>query len=312
MDKSCQDESALSSNRSTAGRSRTCRTTAGTFAFAGLLLLAASPDLSAAAAPGVPGGLQAVVEGIEPHRAAYDLSLDRSLSSPEIASAVGRLEFEWADVCSGWTVQQRSRVLLDRAEGPRVDFGWTLNAWEAKSGQRYRFIIRRFFDGLETEETRGEAELGEGDDPGRARFEDPDGFEVALPAGTVFPTAHSLEILAHATEETLPFWRLVFDGSGDDGGLSGVSVLPVAAYAPGERELPLPEGSSGAELLADEAGWRVQLAFFSPGEVDALPLHEQTLTLYGNGVADNLLFDYGDFSLRARLVELEALPDPGC
>src|SRR5690606_8760854 len=181
----------------------------------------------AEAAPGIPQELKAVAARIEPHRAAYDLRLDRSLSSPDIASAVGRLEFEWADVCSGWTVQQRSRVLLDRAEGPRIDFGWTLNSWEAKDGQRYRFIIRRFLDGRESAETRGEAELTTAEELGKATFSKPEGLKIALPEDTVFPTSHSLEILARAKKDELPFWRVVFDGSGEDGGLAGVSALPV-------------------------------------------------------------------------------------
>lgn len=264
------------------------------------------------AAPGIPKPLQAAASHIEPHRASYDLSLDRSLSSPEIASAVGRLEFEWADVCSGWTVQQRSRVLLDRAEGPRIDFGWTLNSWEAKNGKRYRFIIRRFLDGRESAETRGEAELEETGGAGLASFSEPEGMKISLPEGTVFPTAHSLEILAKSQEESLPFWRVVFDGSGDDGGLAGVSALPVRSIPADKRSKGFPEKEAFREHLTGYPAWRVQLAFFAPDEVDALPLHEQTLTLYSNGVADDLVFDYGDFTLRAQLVELELLPEPGC
>lgn len=266
----------------------------------------------AAAAPGLAPDLLAAAEWVEPHRAAYDLSLDRKQSGPDVAAAVGRLEFEWADVCSGWTVQQRSRVLLDRTDGPRVDFGWTLNAWEAKSGESYRFIIRRFLNGLETEETRGEARLERLGGEGQARFEEPEGYEVALPEGTVFPTTHSLEIMARAERDALPFWRLVFDGSGDGEGLSGVSAVPIRSIAPDRQKSSEVLLGEAGRLLRDEPAWRVQLAFFAPGEVDSLPLHEQTLTLYRNGVADDLLFDYGDFSLRARLVELETLPDPGC
>lgn len=280
----------------------------------GFLLFAvcALPLQPAAAAPALAKELQSVAREIEPHRASYDLRLDRSLSSPEIASAVGRLEFEWADVCSGWTVQQRSRVLLDRAEGARIDFGWTLNSWEAKDGQRYRFIIRRFLDGRESAETRGEAELDAPAGGGLATFSEPEGLKVPLPEGAVFPTAHSLEILARAKEESLPFWRVVFDGSGEDGGLAGVSALPVRAIPPDKPTARRLEKEPFRAHLADHPAWRVQLAFFAPDEVDTLPLHEQTLTLYRNGVADDLVFDYGDFTLRAQLVELELLPDPGC
>src|SRR5690625_7145623 len=102
-----------------------------------LLALVVLLPLPAAAAPGVPKELAAVASYIEPHRAAYDLRLDRSLSSPDIASAVGRLGFESADVCSGWTAPQRSRVLLDRAAGFRADLGGALSAWRAQDGDHY-------------------------------------------------------------------------------------------------------------------------------------------------------------------------------
>ena len=42
------------------------------------------------------------------------------------------------------------------------------------------------------------------------------------------------------------------------------------------------------------------------------PEHEQNLRLYRNGVAEDLILQYGDFSVRTILKQLEKLPAPDC
>jgi hypothetical protein len=54
------------------------------------------------------------------------------------------------------------------------------------------------------------------------------------------------------------------------------------------------------------------LAYFEVLDTSNLPSHEATLRLYENGVTDNQLFDFGDFRLRARMVELTAREKPEC
>ena len=105
-----------------------------------------------------PGGWRAAqAAGFLPHRAVYDLSLAKSSSGGAMARAEGKLEFEWADVCTGWTVSQRTHVRMLTSEGQSFDFGWSLNALESRDGRRYRFFIRRVNPGGSDEEVRGEA-----------------------------------------------------------------------------------------------------------------------------------------------------------
>jgi len=47
-------------------------------------------------------------------------------------------------------------------------------------------------------------------------------------------------------------------------------------------------------------------------DVAAEPEYEQEMRLFANGVVDDLLLDYGDFTLDAELVDLVALPPPQC
>jgi hypothetical protein len=242
---------------------------------------------------------------IMPHRAVYDLSLAKAAGAGAITQAKGKLEFEWADACANWTVSQRTRVQLVASSGQVVEFGWSLNALEAKDGSAYRFFIRRLNVGEAPEEVRGEATLNGPGKGGLATYEEPDKREVTLPKGTLFPSAHSLVLLEAAERGTFPVGRVVFDGSGDQG-IFFVNAVMSRELAP-DVQLPL-----DSPLLRGQKSWRVNLAFFSLDESVAEPEHEQALRMYANGVVDDLILDYGDFSLRASLKALEALPPAGC
>lgn len=241
-----------------------------------------------------------------PHRAVYGLSLEKSRGNGSISRAQGKLEFEWADICTGWTVSQRTLVQLVSNEGQVIDFGWTLNAMEAKDGTYYRFFIRRLNAGGAAENQRGEARLTAPGQGGTATYSEPTAQEVKLPKGTLFPTAHSLLLLGAAETGEFPLWRQVFDGSGEEGGLYGISAAFAGALPAGEP------GQLKSPLLQDQKSWRLHLAYFGADESVSVPEHEQIFRIYANGVVDEMLLDYGDFILRADLQTLEGLPAPQC
>ena len=244
---------------------------------------------------------------LEPHRAIYGLRLAKSQpGGAAVTSARGKLEFEWSDVCDGWSIRQRTRIIVTHADGSEIDFGWTLTAWEAKDGLSYRFFIRRLFGGGGEETMRGEARLDGPGLGGTASYVEPEEQTVTLPKGTVFPSQHNFLVIDAAEAGALPLWRTVFDGSGDDGGLYGVNVALAAAMPPGAAL------SLDAPLLHEAPSWRVVVAYFDPEDESAPPAFEQQLRLFANGVVDELVLDYGDFTLDAELVDLEPLPPPDC
>ena len=244
--------------------------------------------------------------GFVPHRAVYGLTLASSRSgSSAFTQAVGKLEFRWADVCDGWAVNQRTHINLIGLDGQEVQFGWTLSSWESKDGLQYRFFIRRLQGEGETEELRGQAQLSSLNGPGEAVYQSPEGLTVELPAGTVFPTHHSLSLLDAAGRGAFPIWRIVFDGAGDEG-LFGINAALVQVLPPSA------ESSFGFPLLRDVRSWRMDMAHFALDNRSGEPAHEQSLRLYQNGIVDELLLDYGDFALDARLADVERLPPPDC
>ena len=248
----------------------------------------------------------AVAATILPHKAIYALRL--SEDQPEfggVADARGKLEFDWEDVCDGWAVRQRTHIIVTHRDGSEAAFGWSLNAWESKDGLNYRFFVRRIFATGDTEEIRGSASLDGPGGAGEALYSLPEEKRVPLPAGTIFPTQHSVEVIDAVEGGALPFWRVVFDGSGEEG-LFGINVA--LARALGEESPP----SLDSPLISDRPSWHVALAYFGMGEDATEPEYEQEMRLFANGVVDELLLDYGDFTLDARLANLEESPAPDC
>ncbi len=247
----------------------------------------------------------AAMSQILPHRAIYDLKLSKTQANSNVTHASGFFEFEWEDACSGWTVLHKTRLKVDYADGRSLDFGASHKSWEAKDGTSYQFFIKRDYNGGATEEVRGEAQRGEGDKPGIATYSIPEEREITLPKGAIFPTQHSLELLSAAEGESLPLWRVVFDGSGDDG-FFGISAALARPLAPGE------DLGEIADAVAAESSWRLQLAFFDIKNQTGAPEQEQALRIFANGIVDELELDYGDFVVKARLRELKPFEAPNC
>jgi hypothetical protein len=240
-----------------------------------------------------------------PHKAIYDLHLSRTQINSSVTQAEGFFEFEWGDACSGWTVVHQTRLKIDYSDGRRLDFGASHKSWESKDGKSYQFFIKRNYNGSPVEEVRGEASLGDGDARGTAHFSLPEERDVTLPKGTIFPTQHSIELLQAAEREELPLWRIVFDGSGNDG-FFGISAALMQSYPPGE------DLSEIAGRLSAERSWQMQLAFFDLKNQTGEPEQEQSLRIFNNGVVDELELDYGDFVVKARLREFRPLLVPDC
>ena len=67
-----------------------------------------------------------------------------------------------------------------------------------------------------------------------------------------------------------------------------------------------------SDLIAGQPSWRIHLAYFLLDKQTMEPNHEQDFRIFANGVVDELVIDYGDFTIDAVLEDLKPLPEPGC
>ena len=264
-----------------------------TYRFLPLLARAATAALAFVAIPSL---APAAVPGVEllPHRAAYRLSLLESEGGTALSEVRGGLVLEFRAACDGWLSQQRLGFVAEAAEGPGFTYDVRFSSWESRDSTRLRFNVRSF-DGRELQdEFRGLAKLEAPGGKGTARYNEPKGTEIALPAGTIFPTEHVRELIEAARAGERLVSRQVFDGSGED-------ALTLATAVIGS-----PSGKG------KERRWPVSLAYFPLLEETMLPQFEIAFDLAENGVLHDMTLDYGDFTLKADLEKLEPLEQPAC
>lgn len=263
-----------------------------------LMLLAAAlsvaPTLSSAGA-----------ELTAAHRASYVLTLKSTKSGSGIADVKGRMLFEIVDACDGWTVNQKLELRILSNEAPELVTETSYTSWESKDGLKFRFDSRTTRNGDLAEQFRGSAELVDLKKGGEATYTVPEARKLKLPAGTLFPTAHTEAVIRRAAAGETFDYRTLFDGSSAD---SPFGVSAVMRPVEGEAASADP---ALAKLVTPKA-WRAKLAFFPQASKEANPDYEISVLLYENGVVRDMILDYSNFMLEATLDKAEALAKPKC
>jgi hypothetical protein len=262
-------------------------------ATAGLAAVLCATDFGAGAA----GGAE-----LAPHRAAYKMTLGGAASGSGISGASGAMLVEWGDSCDGWTIEQRYRLKINHAEGPDSEIGISFVTWEAKDGLSYRFNVRKLRDGETSETLKGMARLDGRGKAGRAEFSQPEPIEIDLPAGTMFPTAHTLALIEAAMSGRKFLAVPVFDGGEFEGALQVSGVI-------GRRIEP---DRASKEALLKGPSWMMRMGFYKPDSSAPEPDYEVGMRVFENGVTSLIVLDYGNFKVNGTLDKVEALPKPSC
>jgi hypothetical protein len=241
---------------------------------------------------------------ITPHRALYTMALDAARGDSGVVGATGAMDYEWGETCDGWTIEQRYRLKVRYAESSDVDITSTFATWESKDGLRYRFNQRQTRNGTLDQEIRGEARLEGPGKGGVAVFTKPQAQTLKLAAGVVFPSAHTILLIDKARSGATLVTRQVFDGATDENAVQVSAVI-------GAKSSTDPVSAKLSPLL-ERPGWYIRLAFF-PADANAEePDYELGMDLLDNGVSRDMVIDYGDYSIRAKLDDIEPLAKPGC
>jgi hypothetical protein len=243
-----------------------------------------------------------------PHRAAYSFTLKSAKRTSGIIDVGGGMSYELAETCDGWTVNQRILLRMINRRNREIRSLTNYTSWESKDGQRFRFSSRTTRNGSLRERYQGTASLN-ADGTGVAIYTQPKNIRMRLPKGSIFPTAHSELIIRRAQAGKSFTWRILFDGTTDEGPY-GVSALVGKARGTadgGEAEIQKVVGRLGGKKF-----WPVSLAFFPNGSSKSVPEYELKVGMHANSIARWLVMDYGNFVIDARLAKFQALPRPKC
>lgn len=241
---------------------------------------------------------------IQPHRATYTLSLGQHKNTSEVDDVDGSITLEWADVCDGWVVHQKSTLNIGYATGDEITLTANETSWESKDGKKYSFSSTHKESGKPAEQWQGHASMES--NQAKAKFSKPEEKTITLADNTIFPIAHTREMLEHAMKGENFFSRTVFTGT------SSMDTDIVSAFiSPASTGKLLTEVSDKQKLISPSY-WPVHLAYFKDDTETGSPDYEMDLDLQANGVARSLAIDFGDYVIRGKLKEIVSLPPKKC
>lgn len=248
---------------------------------------------------------QASARFLVPHRAVYDLTLERASERSGITSIVGRMVYEFeGTACEGYTTNFRYVTRINTADDSRLSDVQT-STFEDGAGKTFSFVTKSFIDQNLDTEVKGTATHGA--DGISVKLVKPDKADLNLRQAW-FPTQHLVELLGKAERGENFYDTNLFDGSDKADRAMTTSVVV------GKRKEVTaddPEYSALGELKHDSY-WPVTIAYFDTSGDKAsgmLPVYSIALKLHENGVTRDLLMDYGDYALKGKLVNL-SLFDP--
>lgn len=248
----------------------------------------------------------AAAQELQPHRAAYDVY---TLDHGRTGESAGTYAFELKATCEGYAVTQRMRLSLDGGGRNSVTTESQSVMTESRDGRKLHFEHRQTANGKQMSLFKGDATLDD-NGAGEARFTDPEGQSVALPAGTMFPMAITRATIRHAKAGDTSFDALFFFGEKPKPPQSVNMVLGRVPKRLADVKIP-----DGAAAIAD-GRTRVYYrgGFFDydeKGKGEQATFEMSSLTL-DNGVELYGTHEERDAGIEYRISRLEALPKPNC
>lgn len=250
---------------------------------------------------------------LAPHRAVYDMTLERSGTSAGISALTGRMVFEIkGNACSGYEQSMRfvTETLDPSGKSSVTDQRSTF--FEDADRRQFRFETDQYRDDRLTEKTKGRARRANQPDRLTVDINSPEKKVLNITRPVLFPVEHSVKLLEAAKAGDKLFTVDLFDGSE-----KGEKVYTTTA-AVGDRKPPGINASLAAEPSAKSldklAAWPISLSYFDVDQKrrDAVPNYELSFLYFENGVSRKLFIDYGSFSMSGRLVKLIMLPETQC
>lgn len=242
---------------------------------------------------------------LAPHRAVYDIELERASDRSGITGVDGRMVYEFnGSPCEGYTVSFRFVTEINSEDSSRITDQQT-TTFEDAEGKSFSFATKSYIDRRLDREVRGSANIGA--DKTSVELVKPDETTIELEKSQ-FPTRHLVDLLERASRGETFYETTLFDGSD---GADQVMTTTVVVGKKGATEQEDPE-KPAISALGDQRYWPVSIAYFdlSSKGGEELPVYRISFKLYPNGITRSILMDYGDFTMTGKLVDLSVFDAP--
>jgi hypothetical protein len=248
-----------------------------------------------------------------PHRAVYEITLEKAKGGAGVADLSGRMVYELTgSACVGYTQTMRFVTRMTNQEGQPTISDLRSSSWEDATANHFRFNSSQYRNEKLSESTDGEARRASPTAEIRIELTKPAKKETSLKAGIMFPMQHSMALIEAARAHRSSITTDLYDGS-DKGEKVYSTVAQIGKLRSAAANERLPK-IKGTERLAGVASWPVSISYFEPGaeRQDAVPSYEISFIFFENGVSHQLVIDYGEFSIRGELRSIEFLAADSC
>ncbi|MEM6383601.1 MAG: DUF1849 family protein [Pseudomonadota bacterium] len=257
------------------------------------------------------------------HRAVYELSLERADRDTSVQDAAGLFVFQVkGSSCAGWTILSDIVLTIGDRAGGTIRTETQYRAFEAADGGVFTFQTETRSGADDEAMVTGAAERAEDGGLSIRRFDSGE-LQASAPMDTLFPNQLTHAILDAARADERLVFATVFDGSHESGQAQPASVIIGAPVAPTVIDTIAANGTAPGDGAPDAGerwddfptpsrAWPVKLSYFDPTATDSGPSFVVSYTLDTNGVSDDLILDYGSFSLRGVLSDFTAFLPSAC
>ena len=237
---------------------------------------------------------------LAPHRAVYDLALDKASDRSGITGITGRMVYEFnGSACEGYTVTFRFVTRINTSDTTRLTDQQT-TTFEDAEGKTFSFVTKSYVDQNLDKETKGTATRSRGRQ-GRDRKA---GAAEHRPGDrrssrrSIWSTCSNKADVGDTFYETS-----LFDGSENADRAMTTTVIIGKKAEGGNND---PEAPALASLDKDKF-WPVDIAYFDESKKggEEVPEYRISFKLHKNGITRDLVMDYGDFSMTGKLVNLK-------
>jgi hypothetical protein len=275
--------------------------------------LAMSACAIVAAAVPMLAASSAAAKVLAPHRAVYEITLDRARGGSGVSDMFGRMVYELTgSECAGYTQSMRFVTRMTNQEGATTLTDMRSSSSEDASAKSFRFSSSQYKDSKLSESTTGDAARSGPSGELKVELTKPQKKALEFKSNAFFPIQHSRALVAAAERGDVLFQADLYDGSEKGEKVYGTTAYIGRAKAAGFNKSLGPV--KNAERLDGLKVWPVSISYFEPGsqKSDAVPAYELAFLYYENGVSRRLFIDYGDFAIRGSLKEITFLDPVAC
>ncbi|MEO6609706.1 MAG: DUF1849 family protein [Aestuariivirga sp.] len=252
-----------------------------------------------------------IAQTLAAHRAFYALEATKLDAGSGYSSIDGKLAYELTgNVCDGYSVSFRIVNNYVQTEKSPQLIDTQLATWESGDGLEMNFRQKQYLNSNLQSEQKLDVKRSKTGSEAKGVMTAPKDLEYTVPGEAVFPSTHLLRLIGDAEKGLNHDVSLVYDGSDDDKTFKAVTFI-------GKKREPgsfAPDASNPeTAALKGLASWPMSVSYYSL-EKDAsdTPVYQSSFNVYENGIATELMLDYGSYALKGHLTKLELLKSGTC